>query len=323
MQSRMDKYYETSNVNNNDNSIQDRNVVGSRTKRNQQLYREVSSLEIEDFDVNSNVSVIGESSSTIDIDKIRDMLDKKYREEPKNKSIGTSNAQEMAGVNLDETREYDLKSIMERAKSDKEVNYEEDRLKKLGNTSYDILKSLDIYNNKDEEVVEETVNYEPEGYAHEDTIAEVFETKVSSKDQELQDLINTITAKEMLQFDEDTKDLDPLDILSDLRGDDDKTRVMGALSFGDTTQVSMEPTSDTQENTIEMANESHTDLVGDKTEEVEVVKQVNVDKQDFDDFKDLKDDGNVLVKVLVFLIIVLLILGCVIFANKFLELGLF
>ena len=145
----MDKYYVTNNDNVND--IQDKPVIGSRTKKNQQLYKEVSNLEIEDFDVNNNVSVIGESSNVIDIDKIRDMLDKKYREEPKNKSIGTSNVTNQDGVNLDETREYDLKSVMEKAKSDQDVDYEENRLKKLGNTSYDILKNLDIYNTKDEE----------------------------------------------------------------------------------------------------------------------------------------------------------------------------
>ena len=325
MSSRMDKYYVTNNDNVND--IQDKPVIGSRTKKNQQLYKEVSNLEIEDFDVNNNVSVIGESSNVIDIDKIRDMLDKKYREEPKNKSIGTSNVTNQDGVNLDETREYDLKSVMEKAKSDQDVDYEENRLKKLGNTSYDILKNLDIYNTKDEEEVEEVIP-EPEGYAHEDTIAEVFETKVSSKDKELQELINTITAKELVQFEESTSELDPLDILSDLRGDDDKTRVMGALSFGDTATVEMSEIKESDEEKEELLEASILQDTDEFFKEQEVTVEQPVVKQNskkvtYDEFEDLREEGNVLVKVLIFLIIILVILSAVVLANKYLGLGLF
>ncbi len=318
MNSRMDKYYVTNNEDIKEVNSQDKPVVGSRIKKNQQLYKEVSTLEIEDFDVNNNVSVIGESSNVIDIDKIRDMLDKKYREEPKNKSIGTSNVTNQNGVNLDETREYDLKSVMEKAKSGQEVDYEENRLKKLGNTSYDILKNLDIYDSKDEEEVVEEV-FEPEGYDHEDTIAEVFETKVSSKDKELQELINTITAKELVQFEESTSELDPLDILSDLRGDDDKTRVMGALSFGDTATVEMTETNEEDEKLLEASILQDTDEFfknEDVTEEQPIVPKSNEKNITYDEFEDLRDEGNVLVKVLVFLIIVLVILSAVVLANK-------
>lgn len=323
MNSRMDKYYVTNNEDINEVNSQEKPVVGSRIKKNQQLYKEVSTLEIEDFDVNNNVSVIGESSNVIDIDKIRDMLDKKYREEPKNKSIGASNVTNQNGVNLDETREYDLKSVMEKAKSDQEVDYEENRLKKLGNTSYDILRNLDVYNSKDEEEPVEEV-YEPEGYDHEDTIAEVFETKVSSKDKELQELINTITAKELVQFEESTSELDPLDILSDLRGDDDKTRVMGALSFGDTATVEM--TEVNEEEPLEASILQDTDEFFKNqgvTLEEPVVTKTNEKNMAYDEFEDLRDNGNALVKVLIFLIIVLVILSVVVLANKYLGLGLF
>ena len=51
-QSRMDKYYDS------DIDIDDSSVVTSRTKKNQELYKEVGTLDLEDFDLNNNVSII-------------------------------------------------------------------------------------------------------------------------------------------------------------------------------------------------------------------------------------------------------------------------
>ena len=245
MGSRMDKYYYedlTGKKVNNDNN----EVVTSRTKKNQELYKEVSNLELENFDLNSNVSVIGNSSKNIDIDQVRDMLDKKYRDNvPKKSSISDVSVQDMPRVKLDETREYDLSSVIKQAKNTKEIDYEEERFKKLGNTSYDILKNLDIYSHPKEEDEDLTLPIDDEievkskstivddKYGnHVDTMTEVFgEGFADTKNNELISLIDTITAKELVpkeQIEESTQDLDPLDILSDLRGDDENTKVIGA-----------------------------------------------------------------------------------------------
>ena len=159
MQSRMDKYYaKKSDEGNNKEHLDEleQTTTLKRIDKNQVLYKEVSSKELEDFDLNSNVSVIGEGNN-VDIDKIREMLDRKYRELPKNKPLNKTEP-EIGKINLDETREYDLNSILEQAHKEKEINYEEDRLKKLRNTQYDILKDLDILKKDDEEIDEEAWN---------------------------------------------------------------------------------------------------------------------------------------------------------------------
>ncbi len=217
MQSRMEKYFESED----DNQIV---THRSRTKKNQELYKEVSSLELEDFDMNNNMSVIGDNSNNISLDEIKDILDKKYHETPKNKSFG--NTEEISThLDLNETREYDINSILEKAKEQKEVNYGEDRLKKIRNTQYDILKSLDILDNEEE--IEEKGPITPSK-----EIIRKKETKAESE-KKLKELIDTITAKELIKEESSLTtegELDPLDLLSDLKGDDENTRVMGMLA---------------------------------------------------------------------------------------------
>lgn len=328
MQSRMDRYYNKVDDAENIEVGEDLELTStSRINRNQTLYKEVSNRELEEFDLNSNVSVIGDGNN-VDIDKIREMLDRKYRELPKNKSIGKAEP-ELGKINLDETREYDLNSILEKARESKEINYEEDRLKKLRNTQYDILKSLDIVlDNEDEEIEESEVKK--------------IQEKNSNREMEekkLQDLINTITAKELLTKEDLTSDLDPLDILSDLRGDDENTRVLGALSEENLLEDKDIKKSDTL--SIEIEDDEEEKPLEIKPLEVDVKVSVNnvktkVEKKDnretntfqddFDDFNDLKEDmkfTKVLVKILIFVLIVLLLIGCVVVANKLLGLGLF
>ena len=118
MQSRMDKYYKNSNTDTNTKK-ELRSVKAGRTQKNQELYKEVSHLELEDFDLNSNASVIGDNTN-VNIDDIKDMLDKKYPESHKKHSIGDSTGEiNLPKINLDETREYDINSILEKAKEKK------------------------------------------------------------------------------------------------------------------------------------------------------------------------------------------------------------
>ena len=85
----------------------------SRTKKNPSLYNEISELRMDTFDVNSNSVVLSNNGQIIDIDKLKDMLDKKYREETKNKSLGRYDANESKEeIKLDETREYDINEIL-------------------------------------------------------------------------------------------------------------------------------------------------------------------------------------------------------------------
>ena len=195
MQSRMKKYYD------NVNEIEE--VTSSRTQRNRDLYKEVSNLEIDEFDLHSNASIIGDNSDNIDINDVKEILNEKYAENKKDKSFGSLEREELPEINLDETREYDINSLLSKAKENKEVNYEKERLMKLRDTQYNIFKDIEeMQNSDDKEVVKDKVKRP---------------AKMTSE-SELFELINTITSKELAKAVEDKDELDPLDILSDLRG---------------------------------------------------------------------------------------------------------
>lgn len=331
MQSRMDKYY--------DDEVEE-TISSSRVKRNEKLYKEVSNLELEDFDLNSNVSVIGNNTDNININDIKNILDKKYHEHPRKKSFGDTKEMQLPEIHLDETREYDINSILEKAKEKKEVNYEEDRLKKIRNTQYDILKSLDII--EDEEEIEDNDSKE-----HRDDKTPVVAD--SENEKKLHDLIDTITAKEMIENEsklEVTGEMDPLDILSDLRGDDESTKVMGMLSEeleaadseneriikGNTLGIEKEPVvvndekTETEEISLDKEKKNKKDGKITNIDNSFVGNTTTFTQSDFDDFNDLKEDMHItkiIIRILIFTIIIIFIVALVILANKYLGLGLF
>ena len=352
--SRMDKYYDAMEEELDTNTGEIR-VVSSRLQKNQDLYKEVGSLDIDDFDINSNVSILGDNTANIDLNDIQEKLHLRYHEEKKDKGLGVDDEEELPKINLDETREYDINNILAKAKEDKEIDYEEDRLKKLRNTQYDILKDLDIEGKEEE--VEET----EEKPAPKKTVSKTEEEK------KLLDLIDTITAKELIKNEDKLEvegELDPLDILSDLKGDDENTRVMGAIALDEPSDVTntltvgdLEDMEESQEKEVE-EEEKETEEV-EESQEIEVVSEEPTQEipskkkplpiedtdtnlitkdntfiqgtneftqTDFDDFKDLKDDmkfSRVFVRFLIFVLIIVFIVGVVIFLNNYLDLGLF
>ena len=70
-------------------------TVNSRVNKNKELYKEVSYAELDNFDLNSNVSVLGQHTTNIDISKIRDILDAKYNEEPRKNALGETEEVEL------------------------------------------------------------------------------------------------------------------------------------------------------------------------------------------------------------------------------------
>lgn len=180
MESRMEKYY------------QSQESYGKRTDRNEELYKEVGKNEIEDFKINSNAKVLENNINKIDINELKSIIDRRYNETlPKRKSIFIDTPEEKK---LDEdlpTKEYDINTILAKAREEKTSNYEEERLKKITNTQFDILKSLDLNEIKKEK---------PDDDSGEET---------------LMTLINTITAKEL-----ESSKINPLDIFTDLKGSD-------------------------------------------------------------------------------------------------------
>ncbi len=166
MNTRMSKYDEDKET-----------VPTSRVKRNANLYNEINNTEIEDFTLRSNATVLGRQDEKIDIEKIKKILDTKYNEVPKRKSIRLEPETVEKEENVSPTKEYDLNIILDKAKEEKEESYEEVRAKRLRDTQFDILKNLNISEEKDEEEVKEQHIERPE-------------------DNDLLNLINTITINE-------------------------------------------------------------------------------------------------------------------------------
>ena len=159
MSSRMDKYNEETPA------------FRKRTERYSDLYYANGTEKYDKFDINSNVSVLKNDARKIDVDQIREMLDKKYRDNiPKRKSIAINiDDWPKAAENEDIPKEYDINSILSKARNEKDVNYDYERLNKV---NYDDLNIIDEVQNK---------------YSDKSD-ADAFQEK------ELESLINTITA---------------------------------------------------------------------------------------------------------------------------------
>lgn len=278
-----------------DNDLEIENL--SRYKRNASLYKRMKEEELDNFDVESNTQVLESSSNVIDIEKLRDMLDKKYREPKKKVNIDyEKELSEHRGVNLDETREYNVNEFISKAHEADETDYEIERLKKLRNTNIDILNNLNIKNELKED------------YS--------FENNKSDESKKLRELIDTITLKEQMVN-------DPLDILTDLKGDDDSTKVLG---------IKDEDNSDTKEapdikglSKLEDVKKEDVADIEDTDDEEDLTNSNLFSDSDFDDFEDLQNGTKtkIFIKLLIFIVILAILVGLVFFLNKELGLGLF
>ena len=227
-------------------------------------------------------NVNNQNNKNIDVEKIKELLEKKYREEPR-KSRSLIKQQEEMEEELEEpkeeTKEYNINAIIEKAKQDKEIDYERERLKKVRDTQYDILKGLSLNEEEKEE-----------------------NSKVTSNKDDLVNLINTITEKEL------TREMNPLDILTDLKGSDNTVVLDGIKE-----KVEKEEQKPKENNQKEIDKTFYTN-------------SVSFSKSDFDDFNDLKEDmetNKTLIKVLLIIITIAFIAGVLFFANHFFHLDWF
>lgn len=149
MDTRMNKYNEEDTM--------------SRVSKNNLLYKKINEESIENFDVHSNATVIGNQEDNIDIEKIKKILDTRYNSNIKRKSIRLEEEEEKEIPQLEPTKEYDLGKVLEKARDEQEESYEKVRAKKLRNTQFDILNNLNIEVDKKEQ---EEENFEE---PHDDT----------------------------------------------------------------------------------------------------------------------------------------------------------
>lgn len=266
--------------------------IPKRVAKNSSLYEQMKNTELDTFDIASNAKVIGDNNSQMDIDKIKEILEKNYQTTPQRRSLKMDIPEDEEYI-MEKTREYDINSILEAARQEKEVDYEEERLKKVRDTQYDILKNLELE-------------------------AEEKETSKKNK-EELLELINTINLNEVQNktkeiMDSETEELNPLNILSDLKGDEN-TVVAGAKEFNDE-MASLEEKKETEKEEVNKALDEDID-------ESFYTNSMSFSKKDFADFDDVNEKSSIFVKIIIVILVILIIAGIVLFLNEFLNLGWF
>ena len=269
------------------------NVGMSRVAKNNDLYKQINDSELDNFNVRSNATVIGNQEREIDVEQIKKILDKRYNSAPKRRSIRIEERPYENSISDEPTKEYDLTKVLEKAKDEKVETYEENRAKKLRNTQYNILSNLNIDGEEKEE-------------------------KVATPEENLMNLINTITINEAKKLEEKNNnsdsDIDPLDILSDLKGDDD-TQVYESME----TEVTKITEIKEKEN-----NNQITEVKNDNKEKLDNSFYTSnlFKKNDFeDDNKDFLDDEKISIglKILIVLVIVTFLVGLFLFLKSYLK----
>lgn len=269
METRIDKFNESRSM--------------SRVAKNSGLYKEINDSELDNFNVRSNATVIGNQDKEIDVEQIKKILDKRYNSAPRRRSIRIEPQEEVSRISVDDTKEYDLTKVLEKAKDEKVETYEENRAKKLRNTQYDILNNLNL--DASEEEVKEEKKIDPE--------------------ENLMNLINTITINEAKKQ-ESKNDVDPLDILTDLKGEDDTQVYDSVTTVTKITEIKekeKEKIDNNKDNNID--NSFYTDNLFKK-------KDFEEDSNDFVD----EDKLSIGIKILIALVIIVFVVGLILFIKS-------
>ena len=271
METRIDKFNESKSM--------------SRVAKNSSLYREINDSELDNFNVRSNATVIGNQDKEIDVEQIKKILDKRYNSAPRRRSIRIEPQEEVSRISVDDTKEYDLTKVLEKAKDEKVETYEENRAKKLRNTQYDILNNLNL-DASDEEVKEE---------------------KKIDPEENLMNLINTIIINEAKKQESKKDDVDPLDILTDLKGEDD-TQVYDSI----TTVTKITEIKEKEKEKIDNNKDNNTIDNSFYTDNLFKKKDFEEDSNDFVD----EDKLSIGIKILIALVIIVFVVGLVLFIKS-------
>lgn len=316
MESRMEKYNT------------EKTSYKSRTQKHQDLYNDVKVSNLSNFDVNSNESVIETNAKKIDVNKLSEILDKRYNDDaPKRKSIEVPTYEDdpITEQPLVETKEYDINAILEKAKQGKNVDYNKERLKKVRDAQYEILNNLDLEIQKVEDVKKSS-----QRKLEEDT---------------LMNLINTITQIETKNKEEARREAsdETIDIFAGL---EEETPAEGIEM-----PVPREEKEEYQEVEEELKNDDEEEIEEEIEEEEEVVEEpaeekvveneqpddthddyvkdtlskLDIDLSSYEDFSDVskRDISVVIIKIAIFIIVIGLVIGAIYVLNILLDLGLF
>ncbi len=149
MSSRMDRY---------NNEVDER--VNSRVNKNTSLYEDIKRSSFSRVSNNDNIRVIESNGKTIDINKIKKYI-LENKEEPRVRKIITV-PEEKVEVNKvqEEIKVYDINSVLEKARQSRELDYENERHKKISEQGYNALNKLKEFEKEEESYEEEELNTE-------------------------------------------------------------------------------------------------------------------------------------------------------------------
>lgn len=280
----------------------------SRVNKNTSLYEDVKRSELSRVNNNTNVRIIEQNGKTIDLEKIRKYINE-VNNEPRSKRSVLSIPKEEKTIESKPTPEkvYDINSVLEKARSGREVEYSSERYKKVRSDEYDILSKIKIY-----EDVKEDIDETPELNTEEKTIV---------------DLINTVTVHK-----------GDLNLLEELMGEGETTKPISEeqkdLSFKDvidkeTTSESLISEKVMNENTKEF--EKTKELVNLKEKMTDIdnsfyTSSMKFNKDDFEGFEELEKSvkkGSFFKVILIIILVLSILASLVIMANYVFNLGLF
>ncbi len=280
----------------------------SRVNKNTSLYEDVKRSELSRVNNNTNVRIIEQNGKTIDLEKIRKYINE-VNNEPRSKRSVLSIPKEEKTIESKPTPEkvYDINSVLEKARSGREVEYSSERYKKVRSDEYDILSKIKMY-----EDVKEDIDDTPELNTEEKTIV---------------DLINTVTVHK-----------GDLNLLEELMGEGETTKPISEeqkdLSFKDvidkeTTSESLISEKVMNENTKEF--EKTKELVNLKEKMTDIdnsfyTSSMKFNKDDFEGFEELEKSvkkGSFFKVILIIILVLSILASLVIMANYVFNLGLF
>ena len=286
----------------------------SRTKRNEHIYNSTDMSELSRIKTNNNVSIISDGGKTIDLEKIKkyiDNLNDNEEEDKRRVSLELPKTEEITIVKREE-KDYDINSVLEKARENQETDYEENRHRKLNNTQIDILKSIKI---KEPKRKNESINDE-----------------LNTEEKTIVNLIQNIQTN--------SKNSKKKDLFEDLMADDDETAVMGANEKNELKQALLNITRDLEE--IKTPDSDFTKEINQEIEKIKNDKEkenedsinqdnsfytnsVSFDKSDFEGFDELEDaakKNSILTRIAIVLVVLLLLGTIFIIVNYLFDLNL-
>lgn len=267
----------------------------SRVNKNAELYNEVKRSELSRVHNNTNVRVIEHNGKTIDLDKIRKYIEDDKPVTRERKRVIPESIPQKEEKKEESKKVYDINSVLEKARENRELNYENERYKKLRETEYDILSKIKMYEESELESKEEDL--------------------LNTEERTLVDLINTVTIQR-----------GEVNLLEELMGEEND-EVTGPIEEevekNDIVKELEEKTLTEKEITRELVN------LKEKIEDIDksfYTNSMSFSKEDFEGFEELEKSvkkSSVLTSVMIVLLVIFIMITLIFIANYVFDLGLF